>query len=141
MGYDAICGVNKKWLSLIRMLWQLIMPRYTIMTASTNGQLDMIKLLLSHGSAIGVDVNQLGTRGDTTLMVAAQANHADVLETWLIRKPMSKPIWPNIIDEKYRTDCTARLISAGSDPLIIDNNGNTALTMAATEETLEMIQW
>jgi ankyrin repeat protein len=115
-----------------------------LLTASTNGQLEMIKLLLSHGSIIGIDVNQLGTRGDTSLMVAAQANHADVLETLIDCKAdvtLRNQSGQTALMKSTAADCTARLISAGSDPLVIDNNGNTALTMAATEETLEMIQW
>lgn len=98
------------------------------------GHLDIVSFLLYQG---GVDVNKANDNGMRPLMIAALERHVDVVELLLSQPGIDldarardgeTALW-FASDEGY-VEILQRLVEAGADPTVADNDGQTPLDKA-----------
>lgn len=110
--------------------------------AAYTGQLDVVKLLISHGA----DINQVYNDGIVALHMAANQGHLDIVE-FLIDKGAdinqrtengnTALIWAAA---EHRLDVVKFLVDKDADINQTNNNGDTALIYAAREGHVDVVK-
>lgn len=117
--------------------------RTVLISAAARGELDVVKVLLSHG----VDVNVKDNRGYTALSHAIEARYPEVEEALLNRPEIDPNVGgllgrPILLAYVWRDNqkATERLLALGADVKLRDADGDTALHGAAETGNVEIMR-
>src|ERR1044072_1059507 len=117
--------------------------RTVLISAAARGELDVVKLLLSHG----VEVNVKDNRGYTALAHALEARYSEVEEALLNRPELNPNVGgllgrPVLLAYVWRDNkkATERLLALGADVKLVDKDGDTALHGAAETGNVEIMR-
>jgi ankyrin repeat protein len=117
--------------------------RTVLIAAAARGELDVVRVLLSHN----VDVNVKDNRGYTALAHAIEARYPEVEEALLSRPELDPNVGgllnrPILLAYVWRDNQKAaeRLLALGADVKLVDADGDTALHGAAETGNVEIIR-
>ena len=128
----------------------------TLMRASQFGLTEAVKLLLEHGADPNIQCNpsnitENALTGFTALLFATVSNHLDIVKILLQAKAnpnlQFKASGETPLMATENVDIIQVLLENGTDPTIVDNNGNTAIHLtiskaisSGSKDYLEVLQ-